>query len=201
MKGILWESFKPYFILYNSGYILGTPVMVYTNSAAHFFGPLAWSRNLYLFLAPGGGPTRTRTCLQPSSGSLVLAPEFWSPIFDLYEYWSPSFNSPVLVPQFWLPSSGFPSSATATEHWWMAVGGLPGIQLAAVSELLGRHDAAPPPALQIMALSVRTKEMGGGLHLNGSSQFCQQVAGYLPRSAAAAATAYLWWRRLCLFPL
>lgn len=57
------------------------------------------------------------------------------------------------------------------------VGGLPGIQLAAVSELWGRRDVAPPPALQIMALSVRTKEMGGGLHLNGSSQFCQQVAG------------------------
>lgn len=36
---------------------------------------------------------------------------------------------------------------------------------------------APPPALQIMALSVQTKEMGGGLHLNDSSQFCQQVAG------------------------
>lgn len=72
----------------------------------------------------------------------------------------------------------------------MAVGGLPGIQLAAVSELLGWRDADPPPALQIMALSVRTKETGGGLHLNSSSQFCQQVAGYLPHSAAVAATAY-----------
>lgn len=137
---------------------LSCTYLVHTCSAAHFFGPLAGART------PSSSFSATRQRIHEEQNLfaaqflfLVSCSRILVPHFQLYQYWLPSFKSPVLVPQFWLPSSGFPSSAAATEHWWMAVGRLPGIQLEAVSELLGRRDAAPPPALQIMALSVRTK--------------------------------------------
>lgn len=137
----MWESFRPVFF--------STPVVTSWErpgaglcctparppiSLAPWLGDV---NHLHLFPVPGGGSTGTRPCLQPSSGSSVVLQ---------------SFGLLVLT-----PSSGFPSCAAATEHRWMAVGGSPGIQLAAGRELSGRRDAAPPPALQIMALSVGTK--------------------------------------------